>query len=167
MKIILDIETNSTHDKIWCVVTRNIETDEVKVWTEVSGLQKYLDQCDLIIMHNGISFDAPVLRKNWKVSMKLSQVYDTLVASRLLSPSLEGGHSLASWGNRLGFPKDDFNEFDNGISQAMITYCIQDTLVTQKLYEYLVTEFNNSFSCCINRLAIVKIFGIRLLRFLN
>ena len=143
MKIILDIETNSKHDQIWCVVTRDVDTDEVKVWTEVSGLQKYLDQSDLIIMHNGISFDAPVLRKNWKVTMKLSQVYDTLVASRLLSPSLEGGHSLASWGQRLGFPKDDFNEFDNGISQAMITYCIQDTLVTKKLYEHLVNEFNN------------------------
>ena len=143
MKIILDIETNSTHDKIWCVVTRNIETNEVKVWTEASGLQKYLDQSDLIIMHNGISFDAPVLRKNWKVSMKLSQVYDTLVSSRLLSPSLENGHSLEAWGQRLGFPKGDFSDWDGGLSEEMVTYCIQDTLVTQKLYEYLVTEFNN------------------------
>jgi len=143
MKIILDIETNSTHDKIWCVVTRNIETDEVKVWKQASGLQKYLDQCDLIIMHNGISFDAPVLRKNWKVSMKLSQVYDTLVASRLLSPSLEGGHSLDAWGQRLGYAKFEFSDWDGGCTAQMVTYCIQDTLVTQKLYEYLVTEFNN------------------------
>lgn len=143
MKIILDIETNSTHDKIWCVVTRNIETDEVKVWTEVSGLQKYLDQSDLIIMHNGISFDAPVLRKNWKVTMKLSQVYDTLVASRLLSPSLEGGHSLDAWGKRLGFPKYEFDAWDSGLTEEMTKYCIQDTLVTQKLYEHLVNEFNN------------------------
>jgi DNA polymerase I-like protein with 3'-5' exonuclease and polymerase domains len=143
MKIILDIETNSTHDKIWLVVTRNIETGEVKQWTEASGLQKYLDQCDLIIMHNGISFDAPVLRKNWKVTMKLSQVYDTLVASRLLSPSKEGGHSLEAWGQRLGFPKGDFSDWDSGLSEDMITYCIQDTLVTQKLYEYLLTEFKN------------------------
>jgi DNA polymerase I len=140
MKIILDIETNTKHDTIWCCVTRNIETNEVKVWTEASGLQKYLASCDLIIMHNGISFDAPVLRKNWNVTMKLSQVYDTLVTARLLSPSLIGGHSLEAWGTRLGFPKIDFKEFDNGITEAMITYCIQDTLVTQKLYEHLVNE---------------------------
>ena len=143
MKIILDIETNSKHDVIWCCVTRDIETNEVKVWKEASGLQKYLDQSDLIIMHNGISFDAPVLRKNWKVSMKLSQVYDTLVASRLLSPSLEGGHSLDSWGQRLGFLKGDFSNWDGGLSEEMVTYCIQDTLVTQKLYEHLVSEFIN------------------------
>jgi len=138
MKIVLDIETNSTHDKIWMCVTRDIETDEVKVWKAASGLQKYLEVCDLIIMHNGINFDAPVLRKNWNVTMKLSQVYDTLVASRLLNPSLEDGHSLEAWGKRLGYAKKDFSDWDNGASPEMEEYCIQDTLVTAKLYSHLV-----------------------------
>ena len=141
MKVVLDIETNSQHNKIWMVVTRNIETDEVKVWKEVSGLQKYLDSCDLIIMHNGICFDQPVLKEQWKITMMQSQVYDTLVASRLLSPSLEGGHSLDAWGKRLGFLKGEFSDWDSGWSQEMEDYCIQDTLVTKKLYEYLLTEF--------------------------
>ena len=143
MKIVLDIETNSTHDKIWMCVTRNIETDEVLVWKAVNGLQKYLEDCDLIIMHNGISFDAPVLRKNWNVTMKLSQVYDTLVASRLLNPSLENGHSLEAWGQRLGFPKGDFSDWDNGATPEMEEYCIQDTLVTAKLYNHLVTTLQS------------------------
>jgi hypothetical protein len=143
MKIVLDIETNSTHNQIWMCVTRNIETDEVIVWKAASGLQKFLADCDLIIMHNGINFDAPVLRKTWNVTMKLSQVYDTLVASRLLNPSLEDGHSLDAWGQRLGFPKGDFNDWDNGYSQEMETYCIQDTLVTAKLYNHLVTTLQS------------------------
>jgi DNA polymerase I-like protein with 3'-5' exonuclease and polymerase domains len=138
MKIVLDIETNSTHDKIWMAATRELLTDKVIVWKEASGLQKYLEHCDLIIGHNLIAFDAPVLRKVWKVTMKLSQVYDTLVASRLLSPSLEGGHSLEAWGQRLGFPKGDFSDWDAGYSIEMETYCIQDTLVTAKLYSHLV-----------------------------
>lgn len=140
MKIVLDIETNSQHNKIWLVVTRDIETGAVVSWKEVSGLQKYLDSCDLIIMHNGIAFDLPVLQKNWNVTMRLSQVYDTLVASRLLNPSLEGGHSLAAWGQRLGFPKGDFSDWDGGLTPEMETYCIQDTLVTQKLYDVLTNE---------------------------
>ena len=139
-KIVLDIETNSTHDKIWMCVTRNIETDGVIVWKQANGLQKYLDSCDLIIMHNGIAFDLPVLEKNWNVTMKLNQVYDTLVASRLLNPSLEGGHSLAAWGERLGFPKGDFNDWDGGFTPEMEAYCIQDTLVTEKLYNVLINE---------------------------
>jgi len=143
MKIVLDIETNSTHDKIWMCVTRDIETDEVKVWKAASGLQKYLEVCDLIIMHNGINFDAPLLRKNWSVTMKLSQVYDTLVASRLLNPSLEDGHSLDAWGKRLGYAKGDFSDWDNGATPEMEEYCIQDTLVTAKLYNHLVTTLQS------------------------
>lgn len=142
-KIILDIETNSTHNKIWMCATREIGGD-VTVWKEASGLQKYLDSCDLIIMHNGICFDAPVLRKNWNITMKQNQMYDTLVLSRLLSPSLEGGHSLAAWGGRLGFPKGDFNDWDAGYSAEMEAYCIQDTLVTEKLYLHLTTELTRN-----------------------
>ena len=142
-KIILDIETNSTHNKIWMCATREIGGD-VTVWKEASGLQKYLDSCDLIIMHNGICFDAPVLRKSWNITMKQSQMCDTLVLSRLLSPSLEGGHSLAAWGGRLGFPKGDFNDWDAGYSAEMEAYCIQDTLVTEKLYLHLTTELTRN-----------------------
>lgn len=138
-KIILDIETNSTHDKIWMCVTREVG-GELTVWKEASGLQKYLDSCDLIIMHNGICFDAPVLRRSWNITMKQSQMYDTLVSSRLLSPSLEGGHSLEAWGQRLGFPKGDFKDWDAGYSPEMEAYCIQDTLVTEKLYKHLTAE---------------------------
>jgi len=141
MKIILDIETNSKHNVIWCCVTRDIDTDEVTVWKEANGLQKYLDQCDLIIGHNIIAFDRQVLSKTWNVSMRTNQLYDTLVSARLLDPSKEGGHSLESWGTRLGFPKGDFDDWDGGLTDEMITYCIQDTLVTKKLYEHLVSQF--------------------------
>ena len=144
MKIVLDIETNSKHNKIWLVVTRDINTGEVKSWKEASGLQKYLDNCDLIIMHNGISFDAPVLRETWKISIMPSQVCDTLVLSRLLSPSLEGGHSLDAWGKRLGFLKGEFNDWDGGLTAEMEEYCIQDTLVTQKLYDHLTSELKSN-----------------------
>ena len=142
-KIILDIETNTEHDKIWMSVTREIGGD-VQVWKEASGLQKYLDSCDLIIMHNGICFDAPVLRRNWNITMKQSQMCDTLVLSRLLSPSLEGGHSLDAWGQRLGFAKGDFKDFDSGYSKEMEEYCIQDTLVTEKLYQHLTAELTRN-----------------------
>jgi DNA polymerase-1 len=170
-KIILDIETNTEHDKIWMCVTREIGGD-VQVWKEASGLQKYLDSCDLIIMHNGICFDAPVLKRNWNITMKQSQMCDTLVLSRLLSPSLEGGHSLDAWGQRLGFPKMDYKAAwidevtfeDNGnpnsfrkfvqykegdwfnkpIMKLFEKYCIQDTLVTEKLYQHLTAELTRN-----------------------
>jgi len=146
MRIVLDIETNKAHDIIWCVVTRNIDNGEVKVWKHQDGLQKYLDSCTSIIMHNGINFDGPVLKKNWKIIMRKTQVCDTLVISRLFCPSIEFGHSLEAWGNRLGFPKIEFKDFDGGLTEEMVSYCIQDTLVTQKLYEYLTKEMSHDYS---------------------
>jgi len=146
MRIVLDIETNKAHDIIWCVVTRNIDNGEVKVWKHQEGLQKYLDSCTSIMMHNGINFDGPVLKKNWKIIMRKTQVCDTLVISRLFSPSIEFGHSLEAWGNRLGFPKIEFKDFDGGLTEEMVSYCIQDTLVTQKLYEYLTKEMSHDYS---------------------
>jgi DNA polymerase I-like protein with 3'-5' exonuclease and polymerase domains len=62
------------------------------------------------------------------------------VSSRLLNPSLEGGHSLDAWGKRLGFPKGEYSNWDGGLTQEMEEYCIQDTLVTQKLYDVLINE---------------------------
>jgi DNA polymerase I-like protein with 3'-5' exonuclease and polymerase domains len=146
MRIVLDIETNKAHDIIWCVVTRNTDNGEVKVWKHQDGLQKYLDSCTSIMMHNGINFDGPVLKKNWKIIMRKTQVCDTLVISRLFSPSIEFGHSLEAWGNRLGFPKIEFKDFDGGLTEEMVSYCIQDTLVTQKLYEYLTKEMSHDYS---------------------
>lgn len=172
MRIVLDIETNTAHDKIWCVVTRNIDNSEVKVWKHPEGLQKYLDSCTLIIMHNGINFDGPVLKKNWKITMKKTQVCDTLVISRLFSPSIESGHSLQAWGERLGYYKSPYKKiwswmtnkslvvedvkgkkvdqsnlaFDEPVMSALVWYCIQDTLVTQKLYEHLTKEMSHDYS---------------------
>jgi DNA polymerase I-like protein with 3'-5' exonuclease and polymerase domains len=146
MKIILDIETNIAHDKIWCVVTREVETDLVLVWDEPAGLQFYMNHTSEVITHNGIFFDFPVLKKVWGITVKKSQVKDTLVLSRLYNPSLEDGHSLAAWGNRLGFAKGDFTDFDGGLTKEMEKYCIQDTLVTKKLYEHLTQEMQNGYS---------------------
>ena len=146
MRIILDIETNSAHDKIWCVVCRDLDTDIVSTFTQPNSLQPYLDSVEKIIAHNGIFFDFPVLKKVWNITVKKSQVVDTLVLSRLYNPSLEDGHSLAAWGQRLGFPKGDFTDFDGGLTDEMLQYCKQDTLVTAKLYQHLEREMKDDFS---------------------
>jgi DNA polymerase I-like protein with 3'-5' exonuclease and polymerase domains len=146
MRIILDIETNSAHDKIWCVVCRDLDTDIVSTFTQPNSLQPYLDSVEKIIAHNGIFFDFPVLKKVWNITVKKSQVVDTLVLSRLYNPSLEDGHSLAAWGQRLGFPKEDFTDFDGGLTDEMLQYCKQDTLVTAKLYQHLEREMKDDFS---------------------
>jgi hypothetical protein len=146
MRIVLDIETNLAHDKIWCVVTRNIDTDEWFSFKTPELLQTYLNNATEIVAHNGIFFDFPVLKRVWGITVKKSQVVDTLVMSRLYNPSIEDGHSLAAWGQRLGFAKGEFTDFDGGYTDEMRDYCVQDTLVTKQLYIHLTQEMKNDFS---------------------
>jgi len=57
----------------------------------------------------------------------------------LFDPSKSGGHSLRNWGNELGFPKGDHNDWSR-LSQEMIDYCIQDVAVTEAVHQRLIAE---------------------------
>jgi DNA polymerase-1 len=143
--IVLDLETNLSHDKIWLAVIKDSDTGEVQCHREPSReLKRLIQNADKIIGHNLIGFDAPVLRKVWGIGVRKSQVIDTLVMSRLWNPSIEGGHSLKSWGKRLKNAKIDFEveDFDAGWTQEMQDYCIQDVNLTDDLYKFLYSEFN-------------------------
>lgn len=142
MRILIDIETTLDHKKIWCVVTKDIDTGDVKVWKEASDLREYIKDATLIVAHNGIAFDFPLLNKLWNCQIKLKIVKDTLVLSRLLNPSREGGHSLAAWGETLGSQKIEFDDFDlkEHTLDEMIEYCIQDVEVLHKVYTFITSE---------------------------
>lgn len=138
-KIVLDIETNLAHDTIWMAATHDIDTGDNEVCTDADALTRILATADVIVGHNLIGFDIPVLRRVWGISVERNKVVDTLVLSRLYNPSLEGGHSLKAWGLRMGDEqKGDFTDFDGGLTQEMIDYCIQDTVVNAQLYIHLL-----------------------------
>ncbi len=139
-KIIIDIETDSTASQIWCAVTKDLDDKETKVWTEARKLQEYLQPTDILIGHNVIGFDAPVLKKHWNLNIDTNQLQDTLVMSRLFNPVIEGKHSLRAWGLRLGNQKEEFTDFDGGLTDEMVDYCKQDVLVTETLYHRLTTD---------------------------
>lgn len=139
MDIVLDIETNMAHDTIWCCAVLNSENDTSELFRSPEGLQDVIDKADRVVMHNGLGFDAPVLKRVWDINIPLKKIHDTLVVSRLADPVIEGGHSLDAWGKRLGFLKAEFSDFDGGFTDEMAAYCIQDTRVTATLCRHLAT----------------------------
>ena len=140
MRVALDIETNLKHDCIWVCCTYDIDTKEVRTWTSAQDFNKFIQQAKLIIAHNGISFDYPVLNRLWKTSIRLSQVQDTLVMSRLSSPSREGGHSLANLAKLVNRTKKEYEDFEGGLTDKMIEYCQEDVTICGELYLYLLQE---------------------------
>ena len=116
--------------RLWCVVVRDVDTDEVTSLSSESGntitkdqVKQAFEGCTEIIAHNGIKFDFIVLDlfgvldyevgylgKPDKLFGKEVKITDTLIRSRLFNPDRYGGHSLEAWGKRLGNFKDDFRQ---------------------------------------------------------
>ena len=143
-KAIVDIETNAIDaTKIHCIVARSEKgTEKVWVGDECVQFGDWSKQIDQFIMHNGISFDAPILNRLAGSSIKLSQVRDTLIESQLYNPIREGGHSLGAWGERLKFPKGECNDF-KFYTEDMLSYCKRDTEITGRLANTLSVEGKN------------------------
>ncbi len=140
--LVVDLEANGLlmeATTVWCVVTMDLVTEEVRTFTDIPAAIKYLNTADKLVAHNGLMYDLPVLYRLFGAEFQVSKVVDTLLISRLLLPDRDGGHSLSSWGHRLGFPKGDHTDFTQ-FSQEMVDYCIQDVRITAKLYRFLQAE---------------------------
>lgn len=158
-RIALDIETNMAHDVIHLCVTQDIDTGEVKVWKAPSGLTDYLEKASQLVAFNGISFDFPVLNRVWKTKIGLKKAYDPLVVSRLLEPTRENGHSLASWGDTLKLAKIEYERvwewlqgrrqeykgecYDNPHMALLEHYCKRDVDVLVRVFNHLEAEIDN------------------------
>ena len=157
--LIFDIETDGLEpSKVHCLVINR----EGKIHTFIEDkIPNGLDMMsnNLIVAHNGIKYDLPVLEKLYGYSHKKELVHDTLVLSRLIYPDIKeldvklltkgrilnhlvGKHNLESWGHRLQLEKGDFNKANDwsSFSDEMLEYCIQDTKITAKLYNKLIDK---------------------------
>ena len=143
MKVAFDIETDGLNpSRIHCIAAHVIGQDVSEFWTpdRVKYFPAWLVEinAEVLVGHNIIGFDLPVLGKllgfEW-----WGEVEDTLVMSRLDNPSREGGHSLASWGTRMNFPKGDYDNW-SAYTEEMGEYCKQDVKVLVKLHRYMTSK---------------------------
>ena len=142
MRAVVDIETDAINaTKIHCIVARSKETGQTRHWIgdECRDFREWSKKIDTFIMHNGISFDAPLLNKFTGSDIKIDQIDDTLIKSQLYNPIRDGGHSLESWGNFFNHKKGDYHDFSH-FNQDMLKYCYTDTAVTMETYDYLQEE---------------------------
>ena len=158
--IIFDIETNGLNpSKVHCLVLQKDGKEISFVGRDIpKGIDLLAD--NLIVGHNVIKYDLPVLKRLYNYSHSPELVHDTLCLSRLIYPDIAnsvdfkllasdriekssvGKHSLKAWGQRLNFHKGDFaevNTFDVFTPQ-MLEYCIQDVKLTSLLYKKLLEK---------------------------
>jgi len=138
--IVFDIETDDLDaTKVWCIVAKEVDGNTYKFGPdELEDGLDLLRSANTLIGHNIIGFDLPVLKKLFNFTYS-GKIIDTLVMSRLYNPIRENGHSLKTWGYRLGVPKQEQPEFDNYTPQ-MLDYCVQDVVLNEAVYKFLQKE---------------------------
>jgi len=147
-KAYFDIETDGLDaTKIHCICAM---TDEDDTMTNFIGEDSYeqfeewlgLSGIRTLVAHNGIGFDLPVLRRlsgrDWDFIIR-----DTLILSRLANPSLEGGHSLKAWGERIHNLKGDYDGGWEEFNWEMLEYCQQDVRLLKDLYRRLELQLED------------------------
>jgi len=164
--LVFDCETNGLlHDatEIHCLAIWDSKQNETYVYNNqgsncypiTEGLHA-LTSADVVVGHNIINFDLPVLNKIYPFFNTKAQIVDTLILSRMFHPNmmdidhkrnlprmplqLYGRHSLESYGYRLQEYKGEFGKTSDWKewSQEMQDYCVQDVKVTTKLCEHFI-----------------------------
>lgn len=158
MKYVFDLESNGLYNDVstvHCIVLKDIDSNKI-IQVDVKEALKLLSEAELIIGHNIIKYDIPVLKKLYGFKTK-AKVFDTLVATRLIwsdltdsdmkrvhtinyPRSLVNRHSLKAWGIRLGNYKQQIDTDWSVFTQEMLEYCIQDVEVTHTLYQKILGQ---------------------------
>ena len=165
--LFFDIETNDIEDwsnlsdlhTVHCLSIYDPTTPKMITYHGAgiqNGLQE-LAKADRIVGHNIIGFDLPALSKMYSFHPPLIKVLDTMVMAKCIvadvrnddflrnkfDKSLVGSHSLKAWGLRLNkLTKLSYGEEDGAFdsyNDEMRKYCERDTIVTQILYDYLMS----------------------------
>lgn len=163
-------------DRIHCLVLRNPDTDEVRAFRP-DNIEEGVDllrEAEEIIGHNIIDFDIPAIQLVYPDFVPSGKVTDTLVMSRLIKHELFnedaergfsqadfpkrlwGSHSLKAWGLRLSDFKDDYDGGWEAFSEEMLSYCVQDTKVTDTLYKHFMSTEPSEHSMMLeHRMAVI------------
>ncbi len=156
--IVLDTETNWSHDKLHCIGWTAIGvgvSDSTFIYFNPEAFDgvlhtvKKADRSIILVGHNILGFDKKIL-ENFGIYFSQYDVtfIDTLVLSRLVYTD-RTDHSLEAWGKDLGIPKLEVpqtKEFFEKYTPEMGEYCKKDVLVCKAIYKHILGEWKADFN---------------------
>jgi len=123
----------------WCVVCKDVNTGEVfkfKLSEVKTEFIQFASTVEHWIGHNFISWDVPHFKRLLNLDIKVQNITDTLVLSRLAKPNRFGNHSIENWGRILGVQKPPINDWST-YTDDMLHRCSEDVEITFKVWERL------------------------------
>lgn len=172
-RYVFDLESDgllNSATRIWCIVLYDIDSKETHSY-DVNSLPQAIHRimdATLLIGHNIICYDIPVMEKIFGVKVK-AKLMDTLLLSRMIWPDigltadvkkkyfipghLFGSYSLEAFGHRVGLPIKVENNDWSQWTPTMQKRCEHDVAINVKLWKtiedklppekaiYIETEF--------------------------
>lgn len=140
---VFDTESDGFRDeatRLWCIATRDLNSRQEKFFgpDEIEEGLRYLMEADIVVAHNYIGHDAPLIKKlhPW---FEPKAYEDSLILSRLYNPDRHGGHSIDAWGTKLGKKKPEHEDWSQ-YSDEMGVRCMEDTRINCMLLRILLKE---------------------------
>jgi len=152
---IADTESDGFVDqatRVWCVSSIDYEdNDDAAIHFGPDDIDRalvHLHLADVLVGHNFIRHDLPLLKKLYDWEPKAHQVVvDTLTFSRMLNPKRprpvgytgKGMHSVEAWGYRLGRGKPSHEDWSQYTDDMRIR-CNEDTIINLMILKELERE---------------------------
>ena len=162
-RLVFDIEANGLYlyetrltreemvDTIWIITALDIDSGKVHVFSDydttnpvepLDNFKTLFSSATALIGHNIIDYDLPVLEAltGWSISED-TQVFDTLILSKMLNYwRFNKRHSLAEWGEFLGHPKPEQEQWEY-YEDSIYHRNIADVMINHKVYDVLCDEY--------------------------
>lgn len=152
---IADTESDGLLDEatqLWCMSSIDYDSEEEDVVHfgphQINKALTYLHKADVLVGHNWVNHDLPLLEKlfGWK-PLSHQVIVDTLVFSRTLNPDRprpagytgNKTHSVEAWGYRVGRGKPEHEDWSR-YSPEMKVRCNEDAIINRLILMELERE---------------------------
>lgn len=143
---VFDIEADGLLDeatKIHCLSYTSPGSDEVQTLTDYDEMIDFLAEAKILIAHNAILYDKPVLEKLLGVPVN-ARIIDTLALSWYLNHD-RIIHGLDSYGKDYGVPKPKIDDWENLTLEEYCHRCEEDVKINQRLWSDLRQNLLNLY----------------------
>lgn len=129
---VFDIETDGIDaTKIHCLA--KMSKNGPVATTKYDNMRSFISGADVLVGHNIIRFDLPVLNNLLNVNTN-ARLVDTLALSWYLEPE-RIKHGLEEWGEEFGIPKPKIDDWDNLTPEEYMHRCKEDVRINSMLWE--------------------------------
>ena len=131
---IFDVEGDSLNPtKFHCTSINNLKSGKRVTLTDYDQMREFFLSAKVLIGHNIISWDIPQVERILGIKINATLI-DTIWISYYLYPK-RVKHGLESWGEDVGIPKPEVEDWENDTLEVYVHRCEQDVEINTRIWD--------------------------------